>query len=429
MKVLLMKYRFFTVTVPFILLAVGAFYFTAQFIQPSPKKEITIATGSKTGNYYKTALEYKKLLEKDKVKVNIITSAGSIDNIKLLEENKADIAFLQNGTITNEEAKNAKSLASIYYEPLWVFYKNDGYPVDYIIQFISKKISIGKVGSGTRDLAQDILKDNGIDSTNSSILNYSTNQAKEALLNNEIDAMFVVSSHKSKTVKELLANPKINVLSFKRARAYSRKYAFLEALTLYEGTLDLYRNLPDENISLLATTANLAVRNDFSEELTRLLLKTIVKVHNKKGLFAKEDQFPNSLNMQLDLSEEAQRYFENGDTFLEKIFPYWIASNIDRLKILLIPLLTLLFPLFKGFFPLYNWSMRSKIYRWYDEIREIDNELETLEKLKLKEELEKLEKLRSEISKETKVPLSFMGEYYNLQLHLDHVTKRVEKLL
>ena len=424
-----MKYKFFTVTVPFILLAVGAFYFTAQFIQPSPKKEITIATGSKNGNYYKTALEYKKLLEKEEVKVNILTSAGSIENIELLKQNKADIVFLQNGTINNKEAKNAKSLASIYYEPLWVFYKNDGYPVDYIIQFISKKISIGKEGSGTRHLAQDILKDNGINETNSTILNYESSKAKDALLKGEIDAMFVVSSHKSQTVKELLANPDINVLSFKRARAYSRKYSFLEALTLYEGTLDLYRNLPDENINLLATTANLAVRDGFSEELTRLFLKKVTEVHNKKGLFAKAEQFPNTFNMRLDLSEEAKRYFEYGDTFLEKIFPYWIASNIDRLKILLIPLLTLMIPLFKGVFPLYNWSMRSKIYRWYDEVREIDNELETLEKDKLKEELEKLEKLRCEISKETKVPLSFMGEYYNLQLHLDHVTKRVEKLL
>lgn len=429
MKVFLMKYRFFTVTVPFIFLAVGAFYFTAQFIQPSPKKEITIATGSKAGNYYKTALEYKKLLEKDNVKVNILTSAGSLENIELLKQNKADIVFLQNGTISNEEAKGSKSLASIYYEPLWVFYKNDGYKVDYVIQLISKKISIGKEGSGTKDLAQDILKDNGIDKSNSTILEYSSSDAKDALLKGEIDAMFVVSSHKSQTVKELLANPNINVLSFKRARAYSRKYAFLEALTLYEGTLDLYRNLPDENISLLATTANLAVKDGFSDELTRLFLKKVTEVHDKKGLFAKAEQFPNTFNMQLDLSEEAKRYFEYGDTFLEKVFPYWIASNIDRLKILLIPLLTLLFPLFKGFFPLYNWSMRSKIYKWYDEIREIDTELETLKKEKLKEELEKIEKLRSEISKETKVPLSFMGEYYNLQLHIEHVKKRVEKLL
>lgn len=423
-----MKNKFLTVSIPFILLMIAAFYFTAQFIQPSPKKEITIATGSKSGNYYKTALEYKKLLEENKVKVNIITSAGSIDNIKLIKEGKADIAFIQNGTVTKEEAPNIKSLASIYYEPLWVFYKNDGYPIDYIIQLITKKISIGKEGSGTKDLAQDILKDNGINSENSTILNLSSLEAKDELLKGNIDAMFVVTSHNSTVVKELLANPKINVLSFKRARAYSRKYTFLEALTLYEGTLDLYKNLPDENINLLSTTANLVVKDGFSDELKRLLLKKVVEVHNKKDLFAKADQFPNSFNMNLPMDEEAKRYFEYGDTFLEKIFPYWIASNIDRLKILIIPLLTLLFPLFKGFFPLYNWSMRSKIYKWYEEVRQIDNKTEELDKKDLNKELEKIEKLRTEISKETKVPLSFMGEYYNLQLHIDHVYERIKKL-
>ena len=131
--------RFFTVTFPIILLVIGAFYFTAQFIQPSPKKEITIATGSKDGNYYKTALKYKELLAQDKVKVNILTSQGSIENIKLLKEKKADIAFIQNGTITDDNVDNIKALASIYYEPLWVFYKNDGFSVDYLIQFFSKK--------------------------------------------------------------------------------------------------------------------------------------------------------------------------------------------------------------------------------------------------------------------------------------------------
>jgi TRAP transporter TAXI family solute receptor len=427
MKALWMKYKFFTVTIPFILLIVGAFYFTASFIQPSPKKEITIATGGKTGNYYKTALEYKKLLEKDDVTVNIINSAGSIENIQLLKEKKADIAFIQNGTISNETSEGIKSLASIYYEPLWVFYKNEGFIVDYLIQFYSKKISIGKEGSGTRDLASNILTDNGIDNTNSKILDLSNEEAKNELLKGNIDVMFIVSSHKSELIKELLASPSVNVFSFKRARAYSQKYTFLEDLTLYEGTLDLYKNLPDQNINLLSTTANLVVNENFSEELKRLFLKRIVDVHNKKDLFSKARYFPNTINMKLDLDEEAQRYFENGDTFLEKIFPYWIASNIDRLKILLIPLITLLFPLFKGFFPLYNWSMRSKIYRWYDEVKAIDKELESIDKTKYQEELEKLEKLRIEISNETKVPLSFMGEYYNLQLHIDHVINKIEK--
>ena len=427
MKALWMKYKFFTVTVPFILLIVGAFYFTASFIQPSPKKEITIATGGKTGNYYKTALKYKEILEKQQVKVNILNSAGSIENIQLLKEKKADIAFVQNGTITNEETNNIRSLASIYYEPLWVFYKNDGYPVDYIVQLFSKKISIGKEGSGTRDLAQDLLKDNGMNSSNTQILDYSNAKAKEELLKGNIDAMFVVTSHKSDIVKELLESPKVNLLSIKRARAYSRKYTFLEALPLYEGTLDLYKNLPDENVSLLSTTANLVVNKDFPTELKRLFLKEIGQVHDKKDLFAKDDQFPNNLNMILEMDEDAQRYYEYGDTFLEKIFPYWIASNIDRLKILLIPLLTLLLPLFKGFFPLYNWSMRSKIYRWYEQIKEIDNILLDPDNKDYEKELDKLKTLRKEISNETKVPLSYMGEYYNLMVHLDLIENKLKQ--
>lgn len=421
--------KFFTLTFPIILLIIGAFYFTAQFIQPSPKKEITIATGAKDGNYYKTALIYKNLLEKDNVKVNILTSEGSIDNIKILKENKADVAFIQNGTITSADTSNIKSLASIYYEPLWVFYRNEGYTVDYMIQFISKKIAVGTIGSGTKDLADKLLKDNGINEQNSTILNYNTKEAKDKLQKGEIDVIFIVSSHNSEVVKELLADPKINLFSFKRARAYSRKYTFLEALDLYEGTIDLYKNLPDENINLLATTANLVVHKDFSEELKRILLKKVVEVHNKKDLFAKAGQFPNIDNMKLDLDKEAKRYFEYGDTFLEKIFPYWIASNIDRLKILLIPLLTLMFPLFKGLFPLYNWSMRSKIYRWYEEIQKIDKETDKAKKEELQSYFSRVEQLREEISKETKVPLSFMGEYYNLQLHLDHIKNKIETKL
>ncbi|RXK13289.1 hypothetical protein CP965_05665 [Halarcobacter mediterraneus] len=424
-----MKYKILTVTLPVILLIIATFYITIQFIQPAPKKEITIATGSKTGSYYKTALIYKELLEKENVKVNLLTSAGSIENINLLKENKADVAFIQNGTILEKNVSNIKSLASIYYEPLWVFYRNEGFNVDYIIQFFSKKIAIGKEGSGTKDLSEKILADNGINNENSQIFHYDLQKAKEELEKGNIDTMFIVSSHKSQIIEDLLANPYINILSFKRAKAYSRKYPFLEALTLYEGTLDLFKNLPDENISLLSTTANLVVKEDFSEELIRLLLKKLKEVHNKKELFSKAEQFPNDLNMQLEMHEEASRYFKYGDTWLEKIFPYWIASNIDRLKLLIIPLLTLLFPLFKGVFPLYNWTMRSKIYRWYEQVKELDNKLDSLDIESLKKELAKLEKLKIEIKEETKVPLSYMGEYYNLQLHIDLIENKIERKL
>lgn len=424
-----MKYKFFTVSIPILLLVVASFYLTSKFIQPSSKKEITIATGSMDGEYYNTALKYKEILEKQKVKVNILTSNGSMENIQLLNEGKADIAFVQNGIDSLKKQTEIKAIASIYYEPLWIFYRNDKYKIDYLLQLISKKISIGKEKSGTEDLSLKMLNDNGINKENSQLLSTSTQEAKELLSKGEIDAMFIVSSPNSKIIKELLENPDISLFNFKRAKAYSRKYTFLEPISLYEGTIDLYKNLPNQDISLLSTTANLIVKDDFSDELTRLILREIKKVHNKKELFEATNQFPNIDNLTIEVNDDALRYFTYGDTWLEKIFPYWIASNIDRLSILLIPLITLMIPLSKGFFPLYIWSIRSKIYKWYEEIHKIDLLVEESNNEKLQDYLNQIIILKKEIKQETKVPLSYMGEYYNLIMHLELIISKINMRL
>jgi TRAP transporter TAXI family solute receptor len=424
-----MKYKFFTVSIPILLLVVASFYLTSKFIEPSSKKEITIATGSIDGEYYNTALKYKEILEKQKVKVNILTSNGSMENIQLLNEKKADIAFVQNGIDSLKKQTEIKAIASIYYEPLWIFYKNDEYKMDYLIQLITKRVSLGREKSGTEDLALKMLNDNGINKENTQLLNNSTAEAKDLLIKGEIDAMFIVSSPNSKIIKELLENPDIKLFNFKRAKAYSRKYTFLESTPLYEGTIDLYRNLPSEDINLLSTTANLIVRNGFSDELTRLILKEIKKVHNKKELFEAANQFPNIENLTIDINEDADRYFTYGDTWLEKIFPYWIASNIDRLSILLIPLITLMIPLSKGFFPLYRWSIRSKIYKWYEQIHKIDLIAEYESQDKLQDCLAQITILKKEIKQETKVPLSYMGEYYDLIMHLELIISKINTKL
>ncbi|RXJ57624.1 TAXI family TRAP transporter solute-binding subunit [Candidatus Marinarcus aquaticus] len=420
---------FFKIYLPIITVIFLAFYITSQFIEPAPKKEITIAAGSKDGTYYQTALAYKKLLEKEKVKVTLLETKGSIDNIQLIQQGKADIGFIQNGVLKPAQLNSVESLASIYYEPLWIFYKNEGFEIEYVIQLISKKIAVGGLGSGTRDLALTILNDNGINNENSSLLELNSTLAKQQLLEGKIDAMLVVISPKSALVQSLLEDPNINVLSIKRARAYSRKYTFLTPLTLYEGTMDLYKNLPSDDTSLLATTANLIVRKEMPEELVRLFLKKVKQTHQEKTLFAQEGEFPNLLNMQAPINKEAEKYMKNGDSWLESIFPYWIASNIDRLKILLIPLLTLMFPLFKGIMPLYTWTMRSKIYKWYDDLNDIDKALPSYNQEQLHEKLITLQNLQEEISKQTKVPLAFMGEYYNLLLHLEMITNKIKARL
>lgn len=420
---------FLKLYLPIITIIFFAFYITSQFIEPSPKKEITIAAGSQNGTYYQTALQYKKLLEEEKVKVTLLQTKGSIENVELIEQGKADIGFVQNGILKPAQLNSVESLASVYYEPLWIFYRNEGFEIEYVIQLISKKIAVGSVGSGTRDLALTILKDNGLTQENTSLLELNSTQAKEQLLEGKIDAMLVVISPKSPLVQSMLEDPNINVLSIKRARAYSRKYTFLTPLTLFEGTMDLYKNLPSNDTHLLATTANLIVRKEMPEELVRLFLKKVKQTHQEKTLFAQEGEFPNLVNMQAPINKEASKYMKNGDSWLEGIFPYWIASNIDRLKILLIPLLTLMFPLFKGIMPLYTWTMRSKIYKWYDDLNEIDKAIPSYNQEQLQDKLHTLQYLQEEISRHTKVPLAFMGEYYNLLLHLEMITNKIKARL
>ena len=422
-----MKNKFILVSIPVIALVVGVFYFTAQFIKPSPKKEITIATGSKSGQYYQTALKYKELLEKEKVKVNIINSSGSIENIQLLNEKKVDIAFIQNGVI--EKSQNLESLASLYYEPLWIFYNSNINDLSYIQDLKGKKIAIGQKRSGTEDLALDVLNINGVYEKNSTLFNYDSKVATQKLLSKEIDALFLVTSADSKTIKKLLNSEEVSLFSFKRANAYSRKFHYLTPLDLHEGTIDLLRNIPSLDKKLLSSTATLVAHKEFSDELVRILLKKVKEVHSEKTLFSKEGQFPNSLNLPLPQNEEASIYMKNGDTWLEKIFPYWIASTLDRLKILLIPLITLSIPLFKGIFPLYRWSIRSKIYRWYDEVQDLDLSLDKSSKEELIQKLSELEKLKKEIKDETKVPLAYMGEYYDLIMHLELIISKANTKL
>ena len=118
-------------------------YFISSFIEPAPDKELTIATGSVNGTYYKSALKYKELLAKQHVKLNIINTTGSVENLDLVNAKKADIAFVQGGIIDGKDNPYISSLASVYYEPLWVFYKNRGYSIEYIVELISKKFLLG----------------------------------------------------------------------------------------------------------------------------------------------------------------------------------------------------------------------------------------------------------------------------------------------
>jgi TRAP transporter TAXI family solute receptor len=411
----------------FLAVAILAFFATAKFIKPAPPKSFTIATGRSDGAYYHFAKIYQQLLKKEKITLNIVTTAGSVEALKLLDEGKVDVAFVQGGT-AGKYVKDDKlsSLASIFYEPLWVFYSRKLQNIDYLYDLKGKTISIGENGSGTKALSELLLKENDITPKNTHIKYLSSHDSIKQLKNGKIDALFMVVSPSSSNIKKLLSDEGIKLFSFKRALAYKQKFLFLTDLTLGEGIIDLKQNIPSSDKILLATTCTLVQNNSFNPELMKLLLKIAKKVHSKKTLFADEGFFPNSKFTQIPMNEDAKIYLLKGDSFLEKIFPFRVAVTINRLIIFLIPLITLLLPFFKGILPIYRWRIRYKIYKWYGKLNEIDKNIEFMDLKKVQNSIKKIKELQKEIKEQTNIPLSYMGEYYNLQLHIDLILKKLK---
>ena len=383
-------------------------FFAYKYIAPSTEKSLTIAAGREGGMYYQYASEYAKHLENQGFTISIVKSAGSLENLALLENKKVDIAFVQGGVAAKKDKVHLRSIASIYFEPLWLFYRNMMSEVHYLRDLNSQRVSIGEDGSGTKHLVTTLFKINALDINDT--LHLSTKKAYSAFKDEKIDAFFVVGAADSSQIITLLSDENLKVASLNRIQAYTKQFPYLSHYPLAEGSLNLQHNIPNSNLNLLATTATLVAREGLADNLVRFITMQVKNI-------SKGARFASSKYVDIPMHPEAEKYLKKGESLLEKIFPYWIASNIDKLKYLLIPILTLMIPIVKGIFPLYKWRVRSKIYKWYDI-------LETLEKSSDKAKIKHLNILLKEVNAHTDVPLSYMGELYDLKLHIDMVIQR-----
>lgn len=408
---------------PAILLVIAGFWFAYQFVAPPPPKKIVISTGSETGSYYKIAQQYREELAKEGIELEIISSSGSGENISRLINKQADIAFIQGGTGNNEPG--LYSLGSLYYEPLWIFLGKQ-HKVEKIADLTGLAISIGIEGSGTRTLAKQILDLNHVENQAGKLLALSSGEAAQALIKSEIDVDIMVASSESATVQQLLKHEQLKLLDLQRADAYVRLIPYLSKVSLPEGVIDLQNNVPDQAITLLAPTANLVISEDFNPALIVLFLRAADTIHSKASIFSASGTFPSGEFTAYPINEIAERFYKVGPPFLMRYLPFWPAVFIDRMIVMLVPLLALLLPLGKIMPPLYRWRIRSKIYRWYKELQQVDDivhgkDLSIAEFVLISRDLTQIE---DQVNK-VKTPLSYADQVYNLLLHIELVRNKL----
>lgn len=432
-----------------VLTAVGWF-----LVKPAPPDTVVIATGRSDGAYHAFAGRYAEAFHDSGVTLDVRESAGSVENYRLLADGGSgfSVAIVQGGSVPPDLSKELRSIASLYLEPVWVFYRG-GEAIGDFGGLRGKRLAVGPEGSGTRAIAQRLLAANGVATGDAAATAaaasattapaadavtfhpHAGGEAADALRAGEVDAALFVLPPTNPLVRDLLADEQphgIRLLSLDRHEAYARVFPFVSDVKLPRGVVDLARNLPPRDVHLVAPAANLVARADLHPAIVALLIRSATLVHERGDLLGAAQRFPNTQYVELPMDSAAREYFRSGPPLLQRYLPFWLAALVDRMKILLLPLITLVIPLARWAPPLYDWRIRSRIYRWYQVLRDVDQRLRDTPDgfggRRLDAELETIATMERELG-EVKVPLSYMEEFYNLRLHTQFVRRRLEERL
>ncbi|HTO50657.1 MAG TPA: TAXI family TRAP transporter solute-binding subunit [Burkholderiales bacterium] len=416
------------VGIPALALIGAGFWYAAQFIKPAPPDRLVIATGGAGGAYQRFAAAYRPLVERFGIKFVELPSAGAVENLDWLRdrEKEIDVAFMQGGIGAGEDNAGLVSLGSIYFEPLWVFYRG-GTELDNLAQLRGKRIAIGGEGSGTRKLGLDLLEASGAAAAPTRLLPLGGLAAVEALKAGKADAIFLVGSANTGSVWVSLFTPEFRLMSFVHADAYVRRWPFLSKLVLPRGAIDLMRDIPASDVTLVAPVASLVAREEIHPALVDVLLETATAVHGPPGLFQRAGEFPSARVVDFPLSADAQRFYQSGRRFLQRYLPFWAATLVDRMLVLLIPLFALVIPLSRILPSLYNWQVRSRIYKWYGQLKFLEEAWRRDPAARPRDEwLKEIDELESRVNR-IRTPLAFANQFYILREHIGLVRRTMQR--
>jgi len=342
---------------------------------PSPPRTITIATGQHGGMYEQFGAAYEARLERIGLRARLVPTSGSVDNLRRLLRGEVDVAFVQGGTypLVADPEGRIRGIAAVYYEPLWVFH-GGGPALRSLSELAGRRMAIGLPASGTEAIASALLRAHGIDPAARNIERLPNEMARERLEQGRLEAAFFVTSYGDPVVLGLLGRPDLQLLSFDRDGAYTRKFPALTPLKLAEGTLDLRRNLPAEDVTLLAPAALLVCRSTLHPRVVEELLKVAQALHGPGSLIDPPLRFPSREGLDIPLHEAADVYLTHGQAALSRMLPYAVLRWTLVVRVLVISLLIWI-PLVRFVPALHGWRIDRRFHRLYASLRDVDRRL------------------------------------------------------
>jgi TRAP-type uncharacterized transport system substrate-binding protein len=406
----------------------------SRSVLPAPPRQVEMSTGAVDGASHQFALRYQAYLAANGVTLDLKPSTGAVQNLERLNAG-VPIAFVQGGLglatgVDGAETETPlRSLGLIGYEPVWMFAApafarslSKG-----LTPLAGKRIAIGSEGSGTRKVALELLQAYGIDAKNATLKPDGGIAAANALLAGELDLLIVIGAPQAPAVQLLLGKQEqANLVSIEHAEGLTRRLPYLSLVTLKAASIDPAQDRPRVDITLLTTTANLVIHEDLHPALAYLLLEAAREVHRGGSLLNRPGEFPNGNAGDFPLASEAERYYKEGRPFLQRYMPYWAANALQRLLLVLLPLIAIAIPVFRIVPKLFEFKEKQRLYRRYAVLLGMERDI-TSRALSAEEIVAasaQLDRIEHEVS-HMKFSLDFSDRVYTLRQHVDYVRRQL----
>ena len=398
-----------------------------RLLPPPLPKVVLLGTGPVGGHYAHFGEGLRREAAEHGIELELVATAGSMENIRLLLEGEIDVGLVQSGNLTDVEAAQLESVATVFYEPVLVVERAE-WGRDHIE---GGRIAIGRPGSGSHALARELLADQGVTEgvpSGTELVEIGDARAVQALQAGEVDSGVFVTSLDVPWARTLFADPGLRVTDFELAEAFTRRYRYLRRIVIPAGLIDLKEEIPPHDVQVIATTASLVIRPDTHRALIPLLIESAREQLNQGDLLAGPEEFPSAYGVEAPLADEAQQYFERGPSFLYRWLPFRYAFATTRLAVVLLPLLTLLYPLYSSVRPTYRWAIQRRVYRWYHVLRRLEGQMDASDEAATLQRIhEELERVGDEI-RATHVPARYGASLFALRAHHRLLLDRLKSL-
>lgn len=358
-------------------LAIGAIWIA----EPAPPKRIVMASGTPGGSYEALALKYQAFFKAYGIDVTIQPSAGPMQNLRWLTGQEPspqpiDVALTQGGLARAlPDLGKLIYLGSIDYEPIFFILRKDlerKISANIVDSFAKLNVGVGSKGSGTKVQFERLLKLDGSIDARDNLVHIEDQQATQALTSGELDGLVLVDGIESKNLFRLANAEGLAMLDFPRAQAYHRRLPYLSVLEVPEGSINLQRNIPSANKTILSTTTNLIATKDLHPAIQFLLMRAAADINGVGSFFSEPGEFPRFVNSSIPRSEVATEYYAKGSPYLQRHLPFWLAELIDRLVLVIMPFAALAYPIIISL-PKYRFRrMNRRIWAGYTKLKELE---------------------------------------------------------